>query len=724
MKNTLRKYLIIIIYVIQFLFSNLVLSQSSDWQLIHIRKPLDQLKFISQSNGMVFDGTYAHKTTDGGLTWSKPLILYMDIGNNVIENSLKISYLNDQIVWGVTGYNNPNLIKSTNGGINWTSINTNLSGYFYLTDVFFVNQNTGYAGGSDQYTLKAKIIKTTNGGLNWTDLPNGLNSRVMSIYFRNTMIGWITAFNNQFAKTTDGGITYELFTNSSGQSNKEVQFIDSLRGWILVDPGSILRTTNSGLNWASYNITPGGFNYNDMYFADSLNGWICGTYGEIYHTSNSGINWVVQRGYQGGSPYSDLYSMYFKDLNTGFISKYSGDILKTTNGGNNWFYSYYPPTGNITSIKFCNIKTGWIISDDGSIWKSFNGGFNWSNQYTAQSTLNSLIVIDSQLVYCSGNSGSFLKTTNSGNNWTEQNIGSNNLNSIFFINSNSGWVSGNNGDLKKTTNAGQNWITINSNTNKNLNQVLFINDNTGFVIGDSVILKSINAGQNWNILSFINHKLTSIFFQNPQNLFLTGNYVTGSFPPYDWRHLFKSTDFGNTWVLNFSSYNTDRGYFNTVCFSDSLTGWIGADDGIFKTNNSGTSWYLWNSTYSINNICFKENNIGWMVGKNSMIFTTYENTVNIQNKNQIIVSNYKLFQNYPNPFNPKTNIKYQIKNNSFVSIKIFDILGKEVETLVNEKQSSGIYEVSWDASQYPSGVYFYRLITDGFTDTKKMILLK
>jgi hypothetical protein len=113
-----------------------------------------------------------------------------------------------------------------------------------------------------------------------------------------------------------------------------------------------------------------------------------------------------------------------------------------------------------------------------------------------------------------------------------------------------------------------------------------------------------------------------------------------------------------------------------------------------------------------------------MVGKNSMIFTTYENTVNIQNKNQIIVSNYKLFQNYPNPFNPKTNIKYQIKNNSFVSIKIFDILGKEVETLVNEKQSSGMYEVSWDASQYPSGVYFYRLVTDGFTDTKKMILLK
>jgi hypothetical protein len=94
-----------------------------------------------------------------------------------------------------------------------------------------------------------------------------------------------------------------------------------------------------------------------------------------------------------------------------------------------------------------------------------------------------------------------------------------------------------------------------------------------------------------------------------------------------------------------------------------------------------------------------------------------------------IPSSFKLEQNYPNPFNPSTNIKYRvpsgsITDNKFVSLKIFDILGKEVETLVNEKQSPGEYEVNWDASQYPSGVYFYKLSAGDFSETKKMLLVK
>jgi hypothetical protein len=86
--------------------------------------------------------------------------------------------------------------------------------------------------------------------------------------------------------------------------------------------------------------------------------------------------------------------------------------------------------------------------------------------------------------------------------------------------------------------------------------------------------------------------------------------------------------------------------------------------------------------------------------------------------------NYTLEQNYPNPFNPSTNIKYELPKNSFVKIVVFDMLGREVEALVNEKLSPGSYSIDWNASQYPSGVYFYRLTTEGFSETKKMILLK
>jgi hypothetical protein len=91
---------------------------------------------------------------------------------------------------------------------------------------------------------------------------------------------------------------------------------------------------------------------------------------------------------------------------------------------------------------------------------------------------------------------------------------------------------------------------------------------------------------------------------------------------------------------------------------------------------------------------------------------------------QVIPDRIKMHNNYPNPFNPTTIIRYDLSKNDFVKLVVFDILGREVASLVNEKQSAGVYEVNWDASVYPSGVYFYRLVTDGFTDTKKMILLK
>jgi len=85
---------------------------------------------------------------------------------------------------------------------------------------------------------------------------------------------------------------------------------------------------------------------------------------------------------------------------------------------------------------------------------------------------------------------------------------------------------------------------------------------------------------------------------------------------------------------------------------------------------------------------------------------------------------FSLFQNYPNPFNPSTKIKYSIPQSSNVVIKVFDVLGNEIETLVNEEKSTGTYEVTWYAEQLPSGVYFYQLKAGSFMETKKMILLK
>ena len=91
---------------------------------------------------------------------------------------------------------------------------------------------------------------------------------------------------------------------------------------------------------------------------------------------------------------------------------------------------------------------------------------------------------------------------------------------------------------------------------------------------------------------------------------------------------------------------------------------------------------------------------------------------------ELLPTTYGLNQNYPNPFNPTTVIRYQIPVSSMVSLKVYNVLGQEVATLVSEEMKPGRYEVAWDATGFASGVYFYRLQAKDFVDTKKLILLK
>ncbi|MCX6163495.1 MAG: T9SS type A sorting domain-containing protein, partial [Ignavibacteriae bacterium] len=98
--------------------------------------------------------------------------------------------------------------------------------------------------------------------------------------------------------------------------------------------------------------------------------------------------------------------------------------------------------------------------------------------------------------------------------------------------------------------------------------------------------------------------------------------------------------------------------------------------------------------------------------------------IEIKQISEVVPSSYSLQQNYPNPFNSITKIHYELPKNGFVKLVVFDMLGREVETLVNEKQNEGTFEAKWNASHYSSGVYYYRLTMDGFSETKKMILIK
>ncbi len=90
----------------------------------------------------------------------------------------------------------------------------------------------------------------------------------------------------------------------------------------------------------------------------------------------------------------------------------------------------------------------------------------------------------------------------------------------------------------------------------------------------------------------------------------------------------------------------------------------------------------------------------------------------------VIPDGYRLYQNYPNPFNPRTIISYQLKVSSIVNLNVYDVSGKIVATLLNQKQNSGSYSIEFDGSNLSSGTYFYRLETGDFVETKRMVLLK
>ena len=153
----------------------------------------------------------------------------------------------------------------------------------------------------------------------------------------------------------------------------------------------------------------------------------------------------------------------------------------------------------------------------------------------------------------------------------------------------------------------------------------------------------------------------------------------------------------------------------------------GSSGMIYKTFNGGDSWkpFIGLTTRSLNAISFSDVNHGFAVGDSGTILHT-------SNGGGVVVAvaeaagpnEFVLAQNYPNPFNAATVISYRLAMKSFVTLTLFDVLGREVKRLVNEEQLAGNHTVPWDAKDFSSGVYFYRLDAGRFSETKKLLLMK
>ncbi len=145
---------------------------------------------------------------------------------------------------------------------------------------------------------------------------------------------------------------------------------------------------------------------------------------------------------------------------------------------------------------------------------------------------------------------------------------------------------------------------------------------------------------------------------------------------------------------------------------------------VTEVKSTTYEWYTNERKYPVFGISYIEINVNGSVTNHKVVEYNIQNATDVKEDPQQVVSEFELNQNYPNPFNPGTSIKYAISSMQFVTLKVYDIIGNEVATLVDEYKPAGSYEVDFDASKLSSGVYLYRLQSGGNIITKKMTLIK
>ncbi|HEX2787177.1 MAG TPA: YCF48-related protein [Ignavibacteria bacterium] len=268
------------------------------------------------------------------------------------------------------------LLKTTNGGINWTSQASGTNQVLWSS--FFLNPSTGWiVGGTGATDIETSLIlKTTNGGATWVEQNAGVNHWLTSACFINAQTGWIAGSGRTVLKTTNGGTNWNVqMTDQDNLRLEEIWFVNENTGWVSAWAGIVLKTTNGGANWLTLNTgTP-----EDIYSLKVLSPTVAygaGEHGVIIKTTNGGNNWTILN----SGTTMNLFSIHFNNLTTGWVVGHDGKILKTTNEGATWISQPSGTTVRLESVDFLNDLTGWAVGGwTGSvILKTTNGGTNWT----------------------------------------------------------------------------------------------------------------------------------------------------------------------------------------------------------------------------------------------------------------------------------------------------------------------------------------------------------
>jgi photosystem II stability/assembly factor-like uncharacterized protein len=653
------------------------------------------------------------------------------------------------------------IIKSTDNGNSWNR-NASVIKYFYSVsmDSFKVLYATASDAASNPY-----LYKSTDAGNNWIPINNNFwaEFRDVLITYKDTII--VGSWDNGLYRTFDRGISWENINNGLEYLHIYRTYLLSNGELLVGTSGSgVFRSSNFGNDWVGSNngIPIGGNGYRYVYcIIEIFPGKIlCGTQDGIYYSSDFGHNWVYKSsGYEnkraldiikdhynnvyvatniGGGVYSSsdqgntwnhiglnysIYTLGFDADSMLCAGGLSHGLNRYLPSGNNWsqIYNkgYTPVETNVLSL----INNGSLVAST-YLWGLFSttdNGQNWKSINNI-GPVKDLISIDDTTIVFYYNSIIYL-SYDLGNTW--QQIGNFSLTSMFYDSLTQKiyigiYGEGDGPSVYSTSDFGQNWEFIHSfgpNCWGSWIYSIFVSKITGFIFVNTVcsdprsgtyyfLYRSTDTCTTWDLVG------QDMVFD------ITENSV-GKMYGLSYSKLLISNDSGFTWSstnLNASSLAIDK--LDRIYYS--YGGVIRASDG------EAQNWTNVGNPLSaeINDIVISKNNFIYLATDEGVYFGDLNNFVLSIEDQQKSSLTFLLSQNYPNPFNPSTNIQYAISSRQFVTLKVYDVLGKEIATLVNEEKSPGSYETEFNASHLASGIYYYQLRTGDYVETKKMILLK
>lgn len=260
-----------------------------------------------------------------------------------------------------------NIYKTTNGGINYISQNSNYTAQRFMS-IFIINPDTVLISGN-----YGKILRTTNGGLNWVTQYSDTTLQFWGLYFTNSFTGYVVGSYGTIMKTTNGGVNWSPLLTNIQNALDGIWFVNENTGYV-GGANVFLKTTNAGLNWINlYGSFISPFETaTAVYFPDVNTGLYCTNAGRIVKTTNGGLNWNVVYTMSGG-----IWGMSFVNADTGYCCTSTGKVLKTTNAGEVWGEQNTPLSENLYEIHFPSATTGYIASWSGKILKTTNGGLTY-----------------------------------------------------------------------------------------------------------------------------------------------------------------------------------------------------------------------------------------------------------------------------------------------------------------------------------------------------------